>query len=196
MVKKLAGEVGDQIAIGIGAGRDRDRGRSACRQAPSRGSKRGRAAAGRRRGSADRGAGRSDPGHGDRSRSRSSAARPQRPRPQPKPEAAPTVGRAAHGAKVLASPAVRQRARDLGIDLGQVKTAERPHPPRRSRRLSALQWRQRLGPRRRAARRRDDQGRRPAPQDRREYAGGEAPHPAFHLGRGIRRHRRSRTRGR
>ena len=28
-----------------------------------------------------------------------------------------------HGAKVLASPAVRQRARDLGIDLGQVKTS-------------------------------------------------------------------------
>ena len=37
--------------------------------------------------------------------------------PKPEPEAAPA---AAH-AKVLASPAVRQRARDLGIDLGQVK---------------------------------------------------------------------------
>jgi 2-oxoisovalerate dehydrogenase E2 component (dihydrolipoyl transacylase) len=40
-------------------------------------------------------------------------------KPQPEPAAAP----AAHGAKVLASPAVRQRARDLGIDLAQVKTA-------------------------------------------------------------------------
>ena len=36
------------------------------------------------------------------------------------PPAPPGDGR---GAKVLASPAVRQRARDLGIDLGQVKTA-------------------------------------------------------------------------
>ena len=80
--------------------------------------------------------------------------------------------------------------RDLGIDLAQVKTDRRPRPPRRSRRLPALQRRQRLSPRqRRAARRRDDQGHRPAPQDRREHAGGEAPHPAFHLGRGIRRHR-------
>ena len=35
--------------------------------------------------------------------------------PKPEPEAA------AHGAKVLASPAVRQRARDLGIDLAEVK---------------------------------------------------------------------------
>ena len=34
-----------------------------------------------------------------------------------------------------------------------------------------------------------DQGRRPAPPDRREHGGGEAPHPAFHLCRGIRRHR-------
>ncbi|MCL6741035.1 2-oxo acid dehydrogenase subunit E2 [Sphingomonas sp. RB56-2] len=42
------------------------------------------------------------------------------PKASPKPE--PEVVEA-HGAKVLASPAVRQRARDLGIDLGQVKTA-------------------------------------------------------------------------
>ncbi|HET9398401.1 MAG TPA: dihydrolipoamide acetyltransferase family protein [Sphingomicrobium sp.] len=43
------------------------------------------------------------------------------PKAEPKPE--PEVAAVAHGAKVLASPAVRQRARDLGIDLGQVKTA-------------------------------------------------------------------------
>ena len=43
------------------------------------------------------------------------------PKAAPKPE--PEVTAVAHGAKVLASPAVRQRARDLGIDLGQVKTA-------------------------------------------------------------------------
>jgi 2-oxoisovalerate dehydrogenase E2 component (dihydrolipoyl transacylase) len=40
---------------------------------------------------------------------------------EPKPE--PKVAAVAHGAKVLASPAVRQRARDLGIDLSQVKTS-------------------------------------------------------------------------
>jgi len=42
------------------------------------------------------------------------------PKAEPRPE--PEVV-ASHGAKVLASPAVRQRARDLGIDLGQVKTS-------------------------------------------------------------------------
>jgi 2-oxoisovalerate dehydrogenase E2 component (dihydrolipoyl transacylase) len=47
------------------------------------------------------------------------------PAPKPKKEevAAQQDAPAAHGSKVLASPAVRQRARDLGIDLGQVKTA-------------------------------------------------------------------------
>ena len=43
------------------------------------------------------------------------------PAPAPKQEAE-VVERAASHAKVLTSPAVRQRARDLGIDLGQVKT--------------------------------------------------------------------------
>jgi len=43
------------------------------------------------------------------------------PKTEPKPE--PAAAPVAHGAKVLASPAVRQRARDLGIDLGKVKTA-------------------------------------------------------------------------
>ena len=65
----------------------------------------------------------------------------------------------------------------------------RPDPPLRSRRLSALQRRQRFGPRCGSAQRRDNQGRRPAPQDRREHGGGETPHPALHLGRGVRRHR-------
>ena len=43
------------------------------------------------------------------------------PAPAPKQEAE-VVERAASHAKVLTSPAVRQRARDLGIDLAQVKT--------------------------------------------------------------------------
>lgn len=44
------------------------------------------------------------------------------PAPVPAEPAAPAPAVAAH--KVLASPAVRQRARDLGIDLAQVKPAE------------------------------------------------------------------------
>ncbi len=45
--------------------------------------------------------------------------------PSPKDDFFPTSsGRADHGAKVLASPAVRARADDLGIDLAQVKPAD------------------------------------------------------------------------
>ncbi|KEO87015.1 branched-chain alpha-keto acid dehydrogenase subunit E2 [Erythrobacter sp. JL475] len=44
------------------------------------------------------------------------------PAPAPQPEPAPAPSEPA--AKVLASPAVRQRARDLGIDLAEVKPAE------------------------------------------------------------------------
>jgi 2-oxoisovalerate dehydrogenase E2 component (dihydrolipoyl transacylase) len=45
--------------------------------------------------------------------------------PAPAPKAEPEVAKRedGHGDKVLASPAVRARARDLGIDLAQVKTA-------------------------------------------------------------------------
>ena len=45
------------------------------------------------------------------------------PEPAPKQEAE-VAERAASHAKALASPAVRQRARDLGIDLGQVKSKD------------------------------------------------------------------------
>lgn len=45
------------------------------------------------------------------------------PAPEPLPEPTPAPTPAIH-AKVLATPAVRQRARDLGIDLAQVKPAE------------------------------------------------------------------------
>jgi 2-oxoisovalerate dehydrogenase E2 component (dihydrolipoyl transacylase) len=47
-------------------------------------------------------------------------SRPARPEPKPEPEVSEKPSGGAH---VLASPAVRQRARDLGIDLAQVKTA-------------------------------------------------------------------------
>ena len=49
------------------------------------------------------------------------AVEPAPAAPAPKPE--PETEAAASKAHVLASPAVRQRARDLGIDLAQVKTA-------------------------------------------------------------------------
>jgi 2-oxoisovalerate dehydrogenase E2 component (dihydrolipoyl transacylase) len=45
-------------------------------------------------------------------------AEPKAPAADKKAEPAP----AAHQAKILASPAVRQRARDLGVDLGEVRT--------------------------------------------------------------------------
>src|SRR5687768_8949059 len=45
------------------------------------------------------------------------------PAPAPVPVTAPEPAPVAHGAKALASPAVRQRARDLGIDLSEVKTS-------------------------------------------------------------------------
>ena len=60
------------------------------------------------------------------------------------------------GAHVLASPAVRARARDLGIDLGAGEDRERPRPPLRPRRLSALQRRHRLSPRHGRAPRKDE----------------------------------------
>jgi len=51
-------------------------------------------------------------------------------------------------------------------------TATADAAPRRPGLLSALQWRQRSEPGHRAPGRRDHQGRRSPPQDRREYAGG------------------------
>jgi 2-oxoisovalerate dehydrogenase E2 component (dihydrolipoyl transacylase) len=48
------------------------------------------------------------------------ATKAARPEPKAEPQASETHARTAH---VLASPAVRARARDLGIDLSQVKTA-------------------------------------------------------------------------
>src|SRR5690348_11281268 len=51
-------------------------------------------------------------------------AAPEPPQPAPAPRVEPEVAKKEPAtAHVLASPAVRARARDLGIDLGQVKTA-------------------------------------------------------------------------
>ena len=46
------------------------------------------------------------------------------PAPTPTPAPAPAHTPAASSAKVLASPAVRKRAKELGVDLGQVKPSE------------------------------------------------------------------------
>jgi len=57
------------------------------------------------------------PAGGDKRGGSAKAAAKEETSPPPAP---PASGR---GQKVLASPAVRQRARDLGVDLGEVKTA-------------------------------------------------------------------------
>jgi 2-oxoisovalerate dehydrogenase E2 component (dihydrolipoyl transacylase) len=89
-----------------------------------------------------------------------------------------------NAAKVLASPAVRQRARDLGIDLAEVKTtADRVRHSDLDAYLLYNGGSVSHAPR--PARGRNHQGRRTAPQDRREYAGGQAPHPALHFGRRV-----------
>ncbi len=101
-------------------------------------------------------------------------------------------GASSHGSrKVLASPAVRQRAKELHVDLADVhpaagdrvkhsdldaflkysggaRPASAPSKPRRFRRR----------------RHRGNQGHRPAPPHRREHGRGQAPHPAFRLCRG------------
>ena len=88
-------------------------------------------------------------------------------------------------AKALASPAVRQRARDLGIDLGQVK-----HGGDRIRHadLDAYLLYSGGGAARGPAPKRQDESVKVVGLRRKiaeNMQGGEAPHPAFHPGRGI-----------
>ena len=104
----------------------------------------------------------------------------------------PPVARA-EGEKPLASPAVRLRAREAGIDLRQVRGTG---PAGRITHedldaffaATARQVADGAGPAPEHARR-GRQGRRAAPQDRREDGAREVAHPAFHLCRGSRRHR-------
>jgi 2-oxoisovalerate dehydrogenase E2 component (dihydrolipoyl transacylase) len=56
--------------------------------------------------------------------SKPEAAPAPAPAPKPAPAPVPVAATAEASAKVLASPAVRARAKDLGIDLAQVKAAE------------------------------------------------------------------------
>ena len=108
-------------------------------------------------------------------------------RPRRRGRLQPAARSAGHGqGAILASPAVRARARDLGIDLARGEDAG--DRVRHADLDAYLLYNGGSVSHGAAAPRRqdeDDQGRRPAPQDRREHAGGEAPHPAFHPGRGI-----------
>jgi 2-oxoisovalerate dehydrogenase E2 component (dihydrolipoyl transacylase) len=109
MVKSLAGEVGDQIAIGSvlveietegGAAASEPAAESEAEQPLADGAE--------------------VPTQSQEEAMPVRATEPPKTEPKPEPKAAPAA--ASHGAKVLASPAVRQRARDLGIDLAQVQT--------------------------------------------------------------------------
>ncbi len=96
-----------------------------------------------------------------------------------------SLGTSGEGGDILASPAVRRRARDLGIELSQVRFAG--DRIRHADLDAYLLYSGGSVPRPGAPRRQDEVVkvvglRRP---HCREYAGGEAPHPAFHAGRGI-----------
>ena len=177
---------GTVVALG-GGGRQRPGGRR--RAGPPGG--RGR----RQRGSGGR-ASRSDAAAGPPSRL--SPRRPRRLNPRLPPAPAASVTRAPlgpprpPGEKPIASPAVRRRAREAGVDLRQVRGTgpagrighDRPRclPARRAEgRNAGRPGRQHRG--------RDRQDHRPAPAHRPEDGRVEAPGRSFLLCRGGRRHR-------
>jgi 2-oxoisovalerate dehydrogenase E2 component (dihydrolipoyl transacylase) len=110
-VKKLAGEVGDQIAIGSVLVEIETEGGAALAEEPAAESKNERPLAD----------GAEVPTPAQEEAIPVMATAKPAPAPEPKPEPAPAP--AALAVKVLASPAVRQRARDLGIELAEVKTS-------------------------------------------------------------------------
>jgi 2-oxoisovalerate dehydrogenase E2 component (dihydrolipoyl transacylase) len=116
-VTKLAGEVGDQIAIG-----------SVLVEIETEGE--AHAVESRAEQPLADGASTATPAQEEAIPVSATAEQEAAPAPVPAPAAAPAKPEPAaapapvsHGAKTLASPAVRQRARDLGIDLGDVKTS-------------------------------------------------------------------------
>ena len=120
-VVKLAGEVGDQIAIGSVLVEIETEGDAPADAAPAAESKAELPLAD----------GAERPTKEQKAAMPSVATEPVQsddraapaPAPEPQPQPQPAEARAPAHAKVLASPAVRQRARDLGIDLAQVKVA-------------------------------------------------------------------------
>ena len=115
VVKSLAGEVGDQIAIGsVLVEIETEGGAPAVKSEPA-------AASEVEQPMAD---GAEAPTREQEEAIPTMAVAPEpEPVPAPAPRVEPEVAKKEPShEKVLASPAVRQRARDLGIDLGQVKT--------------------------------------------------------------------------
>ena len=112
-VKSLAGEVGDQIAIGSVLVEIETEGDAPAESAPAAESKVELPLAD----------GAERPTKEQKAAIPSVATEPVNAELKPEPKKAPVAqpAKPAEHAKVLASPAVRQRARDLGIDLAQVK---------------------------------------------------------------------------
>ncbi|QIK95335.1 2-oxo acid dehydrogenase subunit E2 [Sphingomonas sp. HDW15A] len=113
-VKSLAGEVGDQIAIGSVLVEIETEGEAPAEATPAAESKVELPLAD----------GAERPTKEQKEAIPSVSTKPAAAEPRPEPKAAPKPEPATPAeplAKVLASPAVRQRARDLGIDLAQVK---------------------------------------------------------------------------
>jgi 2-oxoisovalerate dehydrogenase E2 component (dihydrolipoyl transacylase) len=112
-VAKLAGEVGDQIAIGSVLVEIETEGGAPAAKEPT-------AASEKEQPLAD---GAERPTEAQEKAIPTMATKPDsKPTPAVELKSQPAAAPVAHSAKVLASPAVRQRARDLGIDLGEVKT--------------------------------------------------------------------------
>jgi 2-oxoisovalerate dehydrogenase E2 component (dihydrolipoyl transacylase) len=125
-VKKLAGEVGDQIAIGSVLVEIETEGSAAAAREPAAKSEKEQPLAD--------GAEKPTREQEKAMPVMATAVEPKSARPeqvegpsssseQEKGSASTSSARTDVGSKVLASPAVRQRARDLGIDLGRVKTS-------------------------------------------------------------------------
>jgi 2-oxoisovalerate dehydrogenase E2 component (dihydrolipoyl transacylase) len=114
VVRKLAGEVGDQIAIGSVLVEIETEGGAPATEKPAKASEQEQPLA--------EGAEKPTKAQAEALPVTATEAPNAAPAPKAAPKQEPEVAAVAHGAKVLASPAVRQRARDLGIDLGQVKT--------------------------------------------------------------------------
>ena len=126
VVKSLAGEVGDQIAIGsVLVEIETEGGAPAAAPEPAAASEKEQPLAdGAEEPTREQEEAiptmASEAVHAERRAKPEVEARPSQP-PEERPSTSLRTNEVGH--KVLASPAVRQRARDLGIDLGQVKTS-------------------------------------------------------------------------
>lgn len=119
-VIEVAGEVGDVIAVGsmlVVVEIEGEVGETAASSEPSPLEGRGRS---------DQSEAKVAEGVGDSRPEETENPHPQTPSPEEEgaSKVEPDQGKNQHEAKVLATPAVRKRARDLGIDLSEVKPAE------------------------------------------------------------------------